>query len=274
MIVCFGGGKGLSSTLAALKMKGMDFAAVVSTTDNGGSTGELRKEFGIPAVGDFRRIVDTISDHPTAPIMESRFKNHAIGNLVILELVDKYGFGQGLEAYRRIMGVSHRIVPQFLEPSDLVAEISGERVFGETEIDASEGKVDKIWIEPELEVNPHLFDLLEGASTIVLGPGSLYTSVVPHLIPRDIRSAISKIPVKVFVVGMHNDIHSVQGFKLSDHIREVEKFVNPDYVLVQSPHKGVVVDKRDKRILEGDMIAREGRHCPDKLGELICRILC
>lgn len=273
MIVCFGGGKGLSSTLAALKLKGMEFTAVVSTTDNGGSTGELRKEFGIPAVGDFRRIIDTISDHPTAPIMESRFKSHAIGNLVILELIDKYGFAQGFEAYRQIMGVNQRVVPQFLEPCDLVANISGKKVVGETEIDASKGKVDKIWIEPELEVNPLLFDLIEDADTVVLGPGSLYTSVLPHLIPKDVRSAISKIPVKVFVVGMHNDISSVQGFKLSDHIKEIEKFVNLDYVLVQSPHKGVIIDTCSKKILEEDMITKGGRHCPDKLGELICKIL-
>lgn len=274
MIVCFGGGKGLSSTASALKLKGIDFAAIVSTIDNGGSTGELRKEFGIPAVGDFRRVVDRISASPMAPVMESRFKGHALGNIVLLELVKNHGFKNGLEAYRQLMGVKQEVMPQFLEPNDLVAEISGKKIFGEVEIDDSKGKVEKLWMEPVLDLNPRIIELLESADVVVLGPGSLYTSVIPHLIPRKARSAISKVPVKVFVSGIRNDIPTLEGFRLSDHVREIEKFIDLDYVVVQNPARGVAIDAHDKRVLDGDIAKSDSCHDPEKLGDLLCRILC
>jgi len=271
VIVCFGGGKGLSATVRALLLKGLDFSAVVGTTDNGGSTGKLREEFGIPAIGDFRRVVDSFGG-PLSSTMESRYGGHAIGNLVILDLVRRLGFRKGLEEYRKAMGVHHMVVPQFLEPCDVVAIVSGGKVVGETQIDGSKGKVEKIWLEPELPVNPEVLTLVEDADAMVLGPGSLFTSLMPHLLPAGFVTKLSRIPVKVLVTSIRNDLPVVEGFKLSDYLENVERFVKFDYVLAQKPGE-VRVDLKDERVVLRDMSLDGHLHDPKKLGDALCELL-
>jgi uncharacterized cofD-like protein len=273
VIVCFGGGKGLSATARALQMAGKEFAAVVCTTDNGGSTGKLRGEFGIPAVGDFRNVVDNLSNGQLSVTMESRYKGHAIGNLVLLDLIRRLGFKKGLEHYREMMGVGTNVVPQFLKPNDLVAAISGKEVFGEVAIDGSRGKVEKMWFEPELELNPDVPRLLDGADAVILGPGSLYTSIMPHLIVSGLAKRLSQVPLKIYVLGIRNDLPIVRDFKVADYVGEVEKFVKLDHVFVQEPHRGVPVDMKGSRIVMHDMALDDHLHDPEKLGDALCRLL-
>jgi uncharacterized cofD-like protein len=273
MIVCFGGGKGLSATVRALQLGGRHFAAVVGTTDNGGSTGRLREEFGVPALGDFRRVVDSLSTGTLSTTMESRYKGHALGNLVLLDLVKRLGFKKGLDKYRKMMSVGYEIVPQFLEPNNIVAQVSGEEVFGEVRVDDSGGVVEKMWLEPELELNSEVLELVESADAIIIGPGSLYTSIMPHLISDDLAKKLSQVPLRVFVIGIKNDLRIVQHFKVSNYVAEVEKFVKLDHVLVQSPDKGVPIDVRGERFLLHDMSLDGHLHDPQKLGDVLCKLL-
>lgn len=273
MIVCFGGGKGLSSTVKALQLREKEFAAVVSTIDNGGSTGRLREEFGIPAVGDFRRVVDTLAGGPMAGAMESRYDGHALGNLALLHFVQQEGFAGGLQAYRQAMGVGVRVVPQFTRPCDLVARVGGEEVRGEVEVDHSRGEVEKLWLEPQLQPNPAIVELLEEADALVFGPGSLYTSILPHLLVDEVAAAVSRVHPRLLVVGICNDLPIVEGFSLSDYIREVEKFVEFDRILVQEPCRDVELDAKDGRVVAGDMALDGHLHNPKKLGEVLCRFV-
>lgn len=273
MILCFGGGKGLSSTVKALQLRDRDFAAVVSTIDNGGSTGRLRQEFGIPAVGDFRRVVDTLAGGTLAGVMESRHEGHALGNLALLHLVQRDGFAEGLEAYRQVMGVDTPVVPQFTKPCDLVARVSGEVVRGETQIDHSEGEVESLWLDPQPELNPAVMRLLDGADAAIFGPGSLYTSILPHLLADEVVEAVSALPAKVLVVGIRNDLPVVEGFTVSDYVGEAEKFMEFDRIVVQEPDRGVELDRAGGPLVAEDMALDGHLHDPSKLGEVLCRFV-
>jgi uncharacterized cofD-like protein len=273
MIVCFGGGTGLSATVRALKDGGEEFAAVVSTTDNGGSTGRLREEFGIPAVGDFRKVVNSLAAGDFATTMESRHGGHALGNLALLDLTKRLGFDKGTAHYRKAMGVSELVLPQFLEPCDLAATIDGREVLGEVQIDHSKGRVDDVRLDGECEVSPHVLELVESADTAVFGPGSLYTSIVPHFLGGDMARRLSKIHNKVFVMVIRNDLPVVKGFKLSDYLRVVDGYVKMDHVLVQDPERGVRLDASDGRLVRADMALDGHVHDPRKLGDALCKLL-
>lgn len=254
-------------------MNNKDFAAVVGTTDNGGSTGKIREEFGIPAVGDFRRVVNYLSTGSLSTVMESRYQGHALGNLALLDIIKRLGFKKALDKYRKAMGVSQKIVPQFLDSCDLVATISGKKVFGEYQIDDCKGKVEKIWLEPTLELNHEVLEMLDSADTLILGPGSLYTSILPHLVPAGLASRLSKIPLKVYVMAITNDLPIVHDFKVSHYVNEVENFVKLDHIVVQNPDRGVSIDVHGERFLLDDVAHDNHIHNPKKLGDALCRLL-
>ncbi len=266
MIVCFGGGKGLSATARALQLKDAEFAAVVSTLDNGGSTGRLRREFGVPAMGDFRRVVDYLSESPLARVMEGRHGGHALGNLAILELIREHGFVEGLELYRRAMGVRREIVPLYTEPAELGAIVDGRKILGEEQVDASRGRVERLFAEPEPPVNPRVLELVEEADLLVFGPGSLYTSVLVHFTSRELVRAVRGRRV-AFVVGIENDLPIVEGYTLSDHVAAFERFARPSHIVVNSRGR-IEMDMDDERLVLGEL-STDGRHDPEKLGDVL-----
>jgi len=274
MIVCLGGGKGLSSTTRALHHMGANFGAIVTTSDNGGSTGLLRRKYNIPAVGDYRRVIDYLNTSPFSETMESRYEGHALGNLVILDLVRKLGFQKGMDEYRKAMNVKYPIYPQFTKANDLVANVGGKKVEGELQVDESNGRLESLNFTPELKVNPQALKLLSAADSVVMGPGSIYTSVIPHLLPEEERRLISKIKTRVFVLGIKNDVPIINGYKVSDYIKTIEKFgFKPTHILIQSPSLDIQLDTRDKRIMTCD-IAQDGHmHNPLRLGEELWKIL-
>ncbi|MBR9680957.1 MAG: hypothetical protein GOU98_03985 [Candidatus Altiarchaeota archaeon] len=273
MIVCLGGGKGLSSTTRALKLKDIDFGAVVTTSDNGGSTGLLRRKYGIPAVGDFRRVIGHLNTSPFSEIMESRYEGHALGNLVILDFVKKLGFKKGLEHYRKAMKVDVNVYPQFIDSNDLVAEISEKKVKGELQIDETKGELQRLWFEPEIELNPDALNLIESADAIILGPGSLYTSIIPHLLVPEQRKAINSVSTKLFVMGIKNDVPLISHYKASDYIKKIEKYVKLSSILIQSPQRGIEIDTRDQRIVMCDVAQDNHMHNPLRLGEELWKVL-
>ena len=272
MIVGIGGGKGLSQTLLALKQQKIDFGAVVETTDNGGSTGQLRKMFDVPAMGDIRRVVDTISDSPFADAMEYRFNGHAVGNLVLLNLINLHGFSNAMQIYRNAMGLTQPIEPLFNRACDLVADFEHEKVFGEVQIDHTEGKIVKMSLNPKVHVNPNAIALIKNADAVVVGPGSLFTSIIPHFLVNDIRKAVDEVPKKIYVMNIVNDVAPVKNFKVSDYLRVLKEIggFTPDYVIVQKPSKGIEIDVDG---VFADLSQTEHLHDPKKLGEVLCRLL-
>lgn len=270
MIVALGGGKGLTSTLLALKEFGFEFGGVVETTDSGSSTGKLRKMHNVPAMGDLRRVIDHLAGNELGMLMEKRVEGHAIGNLVLLQLIKERGMREAVRIYARFLGVRERIEPLFEEPADLVAMIQGRRIFGEEEIDRHTG-IERIWIEPDVEPNPHAVELVENAEVLILGPGSIFTSILPHLLVEEMRRAIKGKKV-IYVANVRNDLKSSEGFTLKDYLCVLKRFggIRPDFVIAQYPEKGVRIDAP---CIKADVARDNHFHDVKKLGEVLWRLL-
>lgn len=272
MIIGVGGGKGLSQTALALKKNGFDFGAVVGTTDNGGSTGKLRDEFKVPAMGDIRRVVDTVSEFPFTDAMESRFDGHALGNLVLLKLMTVHGFSKAMQIYRKAMGLSEPIEPLFNDSCDLIASFEHGDVLGEVQIDATKGTIKGMRLDKEIPPNPNAISLIEGAETVIVGPGSLFTSIMPHFLVKEIRDAISKVPNRIYIMNITNDVAPVFGFKASDYLNILKKiggFV-PTKIIAQKPPMGIEIDID---CITADLAETNHLHSAEKLGEILCQIL-
>ena len=273
MIVGIGGGKGLSQTLLALKRNSFEFGAVVETTDNGGSTGKLRQMFDVPAMGDIRRVVNTVSESPFADAMEYRFEGHAVGNLVLLNLMNLHGFSKAMQVYRKAMGLSNPVEPLFNRACDLVAEFEHGQVFGEVQVDDTKGKIRKMWLDPKLPANPYAVELIEKADTVVVGPGSLFTSIIPHFLVEEVRKAVAKVPRKIYVMNITNDVAPVRDFKASNYLEALKTVggFSPDDVVVQHPTMGIDIDIQDA--VFADLAETDHLHCSKALGGVLCKLL-
>jgi len=269
MIVALGGGRGLSSTVLALKLAGLDFGAVVATTDNGGSTGRLRRMYGIPAVGDLRRIIDVLS--PFGEIMEKRIEGHALGNLVLFQLVMENRLVEAVEKYRKAMGVENRVEPSLVNACDLAARIDGKEIVGEEQIDNSVGFVEDMWVEPKGEVNERAVELVENADYVILGPGSIFTSILPHLLVEEIRKAVREANT-IYIANISNDSRIVENFCLSDYLEVLKRLgrIKPEVVIAQKPEMGIEIDVN---CLTDDVARDDHFHDPAKLKAAILKVL-
>ncbi|MBE9474509.1 MAG: YvcK family protein, partial [Chloroflexi bacterium] len=206
-IAVIGGGHGLSVLLRGLKAYSHNITAIVTVADDGGSSGRLRESFGILPPGDIRNCLAAMSNDEAmlAQLFQYRFPNgssgldgHSFGNLLISALTDITGsFEEAVAESGRVLSVSGRVLPSTLHNVQLVADvrlphlISEVRVAGESQIPKSNGKVRRVWLEPNAPpAFPQAIRALLAADVIVIGPGSLYTSILPNLLVPDIADAI------------------------------------------------------------------------------------
>ena len=201
-IVIFGGGSGLSQLLKGLKLFPLDITAVVSVSDNGKSTGRLRKEMNIPAVGDITKVMLSMAniDTDVENLLNYRFTksktlgNHSIKNLLLTALLDLKGdFASSLPILEKILDITNgKILPLTEDSVNLVGITeSGKKVFGEEQITKAKEKVIKITYDKDITVNPKVYDAVNKADLIIFSSGSLYTSIIPHLINKDLVRAIN-----------------------------------------------------------------------------------
>ena len=249
-IVGIGGGTGLPVLLRGLKQlsacvdRGVPFTsfhvtAIVAVSDNGGSTGHLRRSFGIPAVGDLRNCLAALSDAPSElrELFQYRFpagaglQGHALGNLILSALWLQSGaLGQAVESARLLLGVRGQVLPVTEESVSLWAEYeSGEVIHGEAQIASIQGLIRDIWLEPQTPPPcGGVLDAIAGADILVLGPGSLYTSIVPNLLVPGVLNAIRNSPArKVFVCNLMTQSGETSRFSATDHIKVLEAYLGP-----------------------------------------------
>jgi uncharacterized cofD-like protein len=242
-IVAIGGGTGLSTLLRGLKKYTNNLTAIVTVTDDGGSSGELRKNLGILPPGDIRNCLTALADDEEmlSQIFQYRFgeranvNGHSLGNLFISALTDITGsFEDAVSESGRVLAVKGKVMPSTLHDVRLVAEIklpnqnTEVKIIGETSISSLEGDIQHLWIEPSntLPFPPAVQSILN-ADLIILGPGSLYTSVLPNLLVVGLADAIEKSKaVKFFVCNVANQRGETQGFQCIDHISVIEKHLN------------------------------------------------
>ncbi len=242
-IVAIGGGTGLSTLLRGLKKYTNNLTAIVTVTDDGGSSGELRKNLGILPPGDIRNCLTALADDEEmlSQIFQYRFgeranvNGHSLGNLFISALTDITGsFEEAVSVSGRVLAVKGKVMPSTLHDVRLVAEIKlpnqnvEVKMIGETSIANLEGNIQHLWIEPSNTLPfPPAVQAILNADLIILGPGSLFTSVLPNLLVAGLADAIKKSKaVKFFICNVANQRGETQGFRSIDHINVIEKHLN------------------------------------------------
>src|SRR3989344_1978303 len=245
-VVVVGGGTGIYQVLTGLKHFPLDLSAVVTMSDSGGSTGKLRRELSILPPGDIRRALIALSDLPLAQktlekLFDFRFENgktlkgHSLGNLLLAALIQITGREDlAIKEAGRILSVSGYVYPVTLDKVHIVAILqNGKRLFGETNIDLrwhgkkfSKTPIKSVYLSPKAKVFEDTDKVLREADVIILGPGDLYTSVVPNLLVDGVSDAIAVSRAKlVLIVNLMTKPGETDKFKASDFLRITRSYL-------------------------------------------------
>lgn len=319
-VVCIGGGTGLSVVLKGLKKyENIDIAAVVTVMDDGGSSGRLKREFGVLPPGDIRNCLLALSNKEDIfkKIFSYRFpitqKNpevggHSLGNLLMVALTNLYkGFDKAIKKISEILDIKGKVLPITLQPTDLGALLeNGKVVFGESNVSKSTSPIKKIFLNPSsVKHYKAVLNEIKSADMIVVGPGSLFTSILPNLIIEGVKEEIANNikSTKVYVCNIMTQPGETDGYSVSMHVKKIyehcdNKFMF-DYIIVNSGKLSnnllikykktnsfpVVIDNIKelkklvkKDIIIGDFVVRSKktkfvRHNPDKIAKTIVSLL-
>jgi uncharacterized cofD-like protein len=311
-IVVIGGGTGTFTVLSGLKRySNVNLSAIVSMADDGGSTGVLREEFGILPPGSVRPALVALapySEKALADLFQFRFtegvfRGHNFGNLFITALSQTYGnFEKAIEEAGKILHIRGSVIPSTLDDARLCAKLeNGEIVRGETNIDVPKHdgnlRIQNVWLEPSCKANPRAIAAIRRADLIVIGPGDLFSSLLPNLLVRGIPEAIKKSKAKkVYICNMMTKFGETNGFSGSDFVDTIEHYLGRDvldFIIfnTKQPQKERVAkyerekaqfvrfDKRDFRgrkfrIISGNFLRPKGfiRHDSAKLAKVLIGI--
>jgi uncharacterized cofD-like protein len=240
-VVAFGGGHGLAASLSALRRVVDDLTAIVTVADDGGSSGRLRKEFGCLPPGDLRQALSALCGDDAwgstwARVLQHRFASdgemdqHAMGNLLIVALWELLGdHVDGLEWVARLLGAQGRVLPMALVPLDITALVRGAdpdrpdaetEVRGQVAVATASGRVEQVTLVPaDPPACPEAVKAVTDADWVVLGPGSWFTSVIPHLLVPDLRRAVERTAAKkVVVLNLAGQPGETEGFEPQTHL--------------------------------------------------------
>jgi uncharacterized cofD-like protein len=241
-VVVIGGGTGLSTLLRGLKNHSNNLTAIVTVADDGGSSGELRRSLGILPPGDIRNCLASLSNDEAllTQIFQYRFasgsglEGHSLGNLFISALAEITGsFEEAIAESGRVLAVKGQVLPSTLHNVRLVADIEvaedGEevRVNGESQIPKTAGRIKRVWLEPNNPLAyPPAVQAILNADLVIVGPGSLFTSIMPNLLVPDLAEALrSTRALKFFVCNVASQAGETDGFSCGDHVKAIEKHI-------------------------------------------------
>lgn len=245
-IVAIGGGHGLSILLRGIKAYSHNITAVVTVADDGGSSGRIRQTLGILPPGDIRNCLAALSEDEAliTQLFQYRFHesldglgSHSFGNLFISAMADITGsFEEAVAESGRVLGVHGRVLPATLRNVNLLADItlpniaSEVRIEGESRIPKTDGQVRRLWLEPEAPpAYPDVIRALLAADIILVGPGSLYTSILPNLLVPDIAKAIqSSRALKIYICNVANQPGETDGYTAADYLSAIQAHVGDD----------------------------------------------
>lgn len=277
-VVIFGGGSGLSNIIGGLKLFPIDITAVVSVSDNGGSSGIIRKVTDLPAIGDLRKVYTTMSDDfKLSKLLSHRFKgplfkNHPVGNIILLALyeLEEYNLENTLRAFEELLGIRNQVLPASLAKVTLKATYESGVVYGEKEIHKRREHIIKLENEPNDCVNRKVLEAIDDADLIIYSPGSFYTSTMAGLSYPSVIDALSKSNAKkLYIANIMTESNETYGFRLSNHVLEMSKLIgkhNLDLIIANNdyrlPNKIKKKYKREKSIV---VLADKGKLLDYKL---------
>ncbi len=307
-VVILGGGTGQSTLLRGLKQLPINISAVVSVCDDGKSTGRLREEFNIFAVGDIRKVIVSLSE--TEPLFEEllnyRFKTtsdlngHTVGNLLLTALCNITGnMQEGIETIGKVLKIKGKVLPFTLDSPILIGKMDdGSIVKGEHNITESPLKVESVGYEQEVKVNPNVLKAITEADLVILSMGSLYTSIIPNLLSKELIKTLDKSKATImYVCNMMTQPGETDDFKVSDHIKVLNEYLGKKKISTVIANEGdiptnilekyateeqkdkVILDKENLnnlKLVTGNYVTVENdtiRHKVDKLSIDIYNIL-
>ena len=268
-----GGGTGMSTLLKGLKQFPIDITAIVSVCDDGQSTGRLREEFNIVAVGDIRKVLVSLSE--TEPLVKellnyrfqttSDLNGHTVGNLILTALTNITGnLSDGIESLSKVFNLKGKVLPLTEDNVTLVAEMDDHKIVeGEHHITESKGKIKHIFYREEPIVNPLVLKAIEEADLIIFSMGSLYTSILPNLICKEVIQALDSSDKKMmYVSNMMTQPGETDRFKVSDHVKVLNQYLGTHKVNVVVANDGEIkeevarkyetLEEKDQVILDRD----------------------
>jgi uncharacterized cofD-like protein len=239
-VVAIGGGTGLSTLLRGLKAHTPSITAIVTVADDGGSSGRLRRELGVPPPGDIRNCIAALADDEAliTHLFQYRFgqaqglDGHSLGNLFITALVAVTGsFEKAIEEAGRVLAVQGRILPSTLEDVTLGADLSNGvpegliRIRGESAIPKAGQPIERVFLTPEqVHAYPEAVRAILDADLVIAGPGSLFTSVLPNLLVPDIRRAVgASSALKIYVCNVATQPGETDGFDVNQHLDALQR---------------------------------------------------
>lgn len=232
-IVVIGGGTGLSTMLRGLKYYPFDITAIVTVADDGGSSGRLRDDYDIPPPGDIRNVIAALSD--TEPLLEQMFQyrfsasndlsGHSLGNLMLTALTDITGdFSHAIAEMSRVLKVHGKVIPAANKKVTLHAElVDGSIIVGESKIPNAKLPIKRVYLEPKnVKPLPEAIQAIKKADIILIGPGSLYTSIMPNLLVKEIGQAVTKAKgKKIYVCNLMTQQGETVRYRASDHVKAI-----------------------------------------------------
>jgi len=303
-IVCIGGGTGMPTVLRGLKHHSANITAVVTVGDDGGSSGRLRREHGILPPGDFRNNIVALAE--VEPLMARLFQyrfgegsalgGHSFGNLFVLAMTGITGsFEHALRETSRVLAVQGMILPSTLQDVAICAAFSdGSEICGESMIPEARKPIERVYLKPEHPAaQPEAVSAILDADLIVVGPGSLYTSVIPNLLVEGIAKAlIQSDGLKVYLCNVATQPGETDGYNVEDHlaaiVRHLPRQVNPFDVVIAPLHPPAAFSPQadvalvttspsrmtEPRVVLEDVVRADLplRHDPDKLASVLLRI--
>lgn len=236
-VVIFGGGTGMSYLLRGLKNFPLDITAVITVSDNGCSTGKLRKEFNIPAIGDIRKVITSLSgiDDSIKTMMEYRFKTtsdldgHAVGNLILTSMLDITGsLKDSIASLSELLDVKHTVLPISEDPEiTLMAKDQYDTIIeGEEQITKVHRNIQHLYYKKEPKVLPEVIEAIKEADLILFSMGSLYTSVLPNIICKEVKDTFDKISTPmIYLCNAVTQPGETDDFTVSDHINLINNYL-------------------------------------------------
>jgi uncharacterized cofD-like protein len=304
-VVSIGGGTGLSSLLRGLKKCPAHLSAIVTVTDDGGSSGRLREELGVLPPGDIRNCMIALSEdeHLMSRLFRFRFNsdgglhNHSFGNLFLTAMAGVTGdFAEAVHLTSEVLAIKGVIYPLTNTSVSLSAELEdGTVVTGETRITASPQRIRRVQMNPaDAQALPDALKAIKAADVITLGPGSLYTSLIPNLLLKEVIGAIrASAAIKIYIQNIMTQPGETVGYSAADHVKALadhcDGILFPNVLVNNRPPSASILRKydaeraglvtidvdrlRDLRlnIVERDLLAEDGvvRHDPDRLAQAV-----
>lgn len=252
-LAVIGGGTGLSILLRGLKKLPFDISAIVSVCDDGSSTGRLRKEFNTPAVGDIRKVLISLSedDETVKKLLDYRFKTssdlngHALGNLLLTGADDVAGNMSGaIELVNSLLKLKGKVIPLTEDNVTLMAKMYGGKVIsGEHNITSSKEKIKDVYYKKTPKVNDDVINAIREADAIILSMGSLYTSIIPNLICKEVIKEIDKSDAKIiYVCNIMTQPGETDDFSVSDHVKLINRYLGKRKVNAVVLNNGYIDD--------------------------------